>query len=113
MLLDWTGCEKGELSIQSYHIHLIVNVPPEIIISKLMGVLKGTTAIKKFRSFPHLKKKPYWGNHFWSRGYFVDTVDIDEEKIKNYVKYQKDQASSKNKTGLTFSSFHGSTKFTF
>ena len=36
-----------------------------------------------------LKKKPYWGNHFWARGYFVSTVGIDEEVIKRYVKHQE------------------------
>ena len=35
---------------------------------------------------PVLKKKPYWGNHFWARGYFVNTVDIDKDIIKRYVK---------------------------
>jgi putative transposase len=37
-----------------------------------------------------LRTKPYWGNHFWSRGYCVTTVGIDEEKIRRYVKYQED-----------------------
>jgi putative transposase len=30
-----------------------------------MGIVKGKTAIKGFKSYPMLKKKPYWGNHFW------------------------------------------------
>jgi putative transposase len=38
-----------------------------------------------------LKKKPYWGNHFWSRGYCVDTIGLDEEKIRKYARYQEDQ----------------------
>ena len=51
---------------------------------------KRKTAIKIFKSYPGLKKKPYWGNHFWSKGYCVDTIGLDEEKIKKYVKYQED-----------------------
>ncbi len=54
-----------------------------------MGIVKGKTAIMLFKSYKSLKKKPYWGNHFWARGYFVSTVGIDEEKIKRYVKYQE------------------------
>jgi len=50
-----------------------------------MGILKGKTAIKIFKSYPQLKKKPYWGNHFWARGYCVDTIELDEDKIKKYV----------------------------
>ncbi|HBK4626256.1 TPA: transposase, partial [Klebsiella michiganensis] len=30
-----------------------------------------------------------WGNHFWARGYCVDTVGINEEMIRKYVKYQE------------------------
>ena len=49
------------------------------------------TAIKLFKSYPNLKKKPYWGNHFWARGYFVNTVGLDEDMIRRYVKYQEDE----------------------
>lgn len=54
-----------------------------------MAILKGKIAIKIFKSYPDLKKKPYWGNHFWARGYFVSTVGLDEEMIKKYVKHQE------------------------
>ena len=56
-----------------------------------MGTLKGKIAIKLFKTYPKLKQKPYWGNHFWSRGYFVSTVGLDEEMIRRYVKYQSNQ----------------------
>ncbi len=56
-----------------------------------MGMLKGKTAIKLFKSFPALRKKPYWGNHFWSRGYCVSSIGLDENKIRKYVKYQEDR----------------------
>ena len=41
--------------------------------------------------FPKLKQKPYWGNHLWARGYCVDTVGLDAEMIRKYVKYQEKQ----------------------
>jgi len=56
-----------------------------------MGRLKGKTAIKIFKSFPTLKKKPRWGNHFWSRGYCVSSIGLDEAKIRKYVKYQEEK----------------------
>jgi putative transposase len=49
-----------------------------------MGRLKGQTAIKTFKRFPHLRQKPYWGNQFWSKGYCVDTVSLDEDMIRKY-----------------------------
>ena len=78
-----------ELNVQSDHVQLVVSIPPKESISRLLGMVKGKTAIQVFRQFPHLKQKPYWVNHFWARGYCVDTVGIDEEIIRKYVKYQE------------------------
>ncbi len=91
MLCEWRKCEIQEMSVQSDHIHLIISIPPRISVSEIMGILKGKLAIKLFRSYPKMKQKPYWGNHFWARGYFVSTVGIDEEMIKRYVKHQEDE----------------------
>jgi putative transposase len=85
------GCEIVELNIQSDHVHLLIKVPPKLAISKLMGVLKGKSAIRVFNKFPELKQRPYWGNHFWASGYCVDTVGLDSEMIKKYVKYQEEK----------------------
>jgi putative transposase len=102
MLLEWLGCEKKELNIQVDHIHLVVSVPPKVSVSRMMGILKGKTAIKIFKSYPELKKKPYWGNHFWSRGYCLDTIGLDEEKIRKYVKYQEDQERKEEQQEFNF-----------
>ena len=83
------GCEVVEMNIKNDHIHLITNVTPKVSISQFMGTMKGRTAIKIFKQFPHLKKKPYWGNHFWAKGYCVDTVGLDEEMIRKHIKYQE------------------------
>jgi len=34
-------------------------------------------------------RKKYWGRHLWSRGYCVSTIGIDEERIREYVKWQE------------------------
>lgn len=104
MLCEWKGVEILELSVCKDHIHIVLEVPPKLSISQLMGILKGKTAIKIFKSYPELKRKPYWGNHFWSRGYCVSTVGLDEEKIRKYVKYQEDnerrEEEQQNQFGL-------------
>ena len=83
------SCELVELNVQSDHVHLLIKVPPKVSISKLMGTVKGRTALQVFRQFPYLKQKLYWGNHFWAKGYCVDTVGVDAEMIRQYVKYQE------------------------
>ena len=88
-ICGFAGCEVVELNVQSDHVHLIVMVPPKVSISSLMGRVKGQTAIKVFKQFRQLRKKPYWGNHFWARGYCVDTVGLDEDMVRKYVRYQE------------------------
>ena len=83
--------EVVELSIQADHVHLLALVPPKLSISDYVGIIKGRTAINILNKFRKLKKKPYWGNHFWSKGYCVDTVGLDAEMIRKYVQYQEVQ----------------------
>jgi putative transposase len=94
--------EVVELNIQMDHVHLLVLVPPKVSISNFVGVLKGRTAIRIFNKFRNLKNKPYWGNHFWSRGYCVDTVGLDEEMIRKYIKYQEKEEQRQERQGRLF-----------
>ena len=83
------GCEVVEMNVQQDHVHLIVMVPPKVSISDYMGIIKGRTAIRVFNRVQQLRRKPYSGNHFWIKGYCADTVGVDAEKIRAYVKYQE------------------------
>ncbi len=105
MLCQWKGVEIIELNVQIDHIHIVCSVPPKVSVSELMGTLKGKLAIKIFKSYPKLKSKPYWGNHFWSRGYFVTTVGVDEEIIKRYVKYQEGEDKKEESQTRNFDLF--------
>jgi putative transposase len=89
-ICEWKRVEIQEITIMPDHIHMVAIIPPKLAVSELMGILKGKTAIAVFQQRKNLRTKPYWGNHFWSRGYCVTTVGIDEEKIRRYVKYQED-----------------------
>jgi len=88
-LFEWKGCDVEELSVQPDHIHMVVSIPPKMSVSELIGVVKGKLAIKLFKSYPQLKKNPYWGNHFWSRGYFVKTFQraISRLCLQNNTKF--------------------------
>ena len=83
------GVEVVELSVMADHEHLVGLVPPTLAVSKVMGELKGRTAIRVFQKHRYLRKKPYYGNHFWAKGYCVDTVGVDEEMIRRYVRWQE------------------------
>jgi putative transposase len=104
-LCEWKRAEVMELSVQEDHVHLVVSIPPKVSISELLGILKGKTAIKLLKSYPGMREKPYWGNHFWSRGYCVSTIGLDEEKIRRYVKYQEQREKQAEKEQKEFGLF--------
>ena len=102
---NWKDVEIDEMSVQVDHVHMVVSIPPRLSVSDFMGVLKGKTAIRIFKSHPNLKKKPYWGNHFWARGYFVNTGGINEEMIRRYVKYQEEEERKMERDRSDFTLF--------
>ena len=83
--------EIVRMNIQPDHVHILALVPPKVSISDYCGIVKGRTAIRVFNKYRDLKDKPYWGNHFWTEGYYVDTVGLGSEMIRKYVKYQENQ----------------------
>ena len=92
------GGEIIELNVQIDHVHLLSMVPPKVSLSGYVGTIKGRTAIRVLNQYRELKQRPYWGNHFWARGYCVDTVGLDEEMVRKYVKYQEDRERSSEKS---------------
>ena len=74
------SCEVDELNVRSDHIHIVISIPSKVSVSTYMGTIKGKTAIKLFRSYSVMKKKPHWGNYFWAREYFVNTVQVAFDK---------------------------------
>ena len=105
MLCERKSVEVIELNVIIDHVHVMVSIPPKVSVSTLMGTLKGKLAIKLFKSYPKLKQKPYWGNHFWSRGYFVTTVGVEEEIIRRYVKYQEGEDKKEESQTRNFDLF--------
>ena len=69
------------------HIHMLVSIPPNISVSQLMGYLKGKSSLMIFDRNANLKYK-YGNRHFWCRGYYVDTVGRNKEKITEYIRNQ-------------------------
>lgn len=87
-------CEGMEILIEEGkickdHVHMCLSVPPKYSPSEVMKEIKGKSAEGIFKEHPEVKSI-YWGQHFWARGYFVSTVGIDEETIKEYIKNQRE-----------------------
>ena len=53
-----------------------------------MGYIKGKSALMIFDRHANLKYK-FGNRHFWSRGYYVSTVGLNEATIAKYIREQE------------------------
>jgi len=77
-----------QMNVRLDHIHLVMSIPPKYAVSSVMGFLKGKLSLRLFQRYEKLGKR-YWGRHLWARGYCVSTVGLNEQKIREYVKWQE------------------------
>lgn len=87
-----TLCEQKKVNIIEAeacpdHIHMLVEIPPNISVAQFMGQLKGKSALMIFDRHANMKYK-YGNRHFWCRGYYVDTVGKNKKAIEEYIKNQ-------------------------
>ena len=79
-----------ELAVMPDHVHVVVQVPPEMSLSKAAQLLKGRSSYEFFRKHPNMRLR-YPKGHLWSRGKFYRTVgDVDLETTRSYVRRQDD-----------------------
>ncbi len=87
-LCAYKGVEIIEGHLMADHIHMLVNIPPKISVSSFMRYLKGKSALMMFDRHANLKYK-FGNRHFWSEGYYVSTVGLNEATIKKYIQDQE------------------------
>lgn len=87
-LCEYKGVEIVEAHACSDHIHMLVKIPPKIAVSNFMGYLKGKSSLMIFERHANLKYK-YGNRNFWAKGYFVSTVGLNAETVKEYIKNQE------------------------
>lgn len=87
-LCSYKGVEIIEGYLMPDHIHMLVSIPPKMSISSFMGYLKGKSALMIFDKHANLKYK-FGNRHFWSEGYYVSTVGLNEATIKKYIQDQE------------------------
>ena len=78
--------EEGHLMLD--HVHMMIPIPPKPAVSQVVGFIKGKSAIHLARVYGE-RKRNFVGQHFWARGYFVNTVGRDEELIRAYIRNQE------------------------
>ncbi|GHT75523.1 IS200/IS605 family transposase ISDha13 [Spirochaetia bacterium] len=87
-LCRYKGIEILEAHAMIDHIHMCLSVPPKYSIAMTIGYLKGKSAIKILREKPGTSKG-YTNKSFWTRGYCVSTVGLNEKEIREYIQNQE------------------------
>lgn len=92
-------CKKFEAELIEFegerdHVHLLINYPPKLAISKLVNSLKGVSSRLLRAEFKHHIEKYYWKGVLWSPSYFSGScggapIDI----IRKYIEEQKTPTS--------------------
>lgn len=72
----------------SDHVHMCLAIPPKHSVANIVGKLKGKSTMIIHQRYG--RQRNFAGQHFWSRGYCVSTVGLDEELIKKYIRDQEE-----------------------
>ena len=94
--------QKGVEMIEGHsmpdHIHMFLSIPPKYSVAHTIGFLKGKSAVRIHRDL--LKEQRMTGMHFWSTGYCVSTVGLDEQKVRQYIREQEELESGQGELDL-------------
>jgi putative transposase len=97
-IIDGVVCEFGGMVIEAEtmpdHVHLLVEMPPQVAVSKLVQILKGRSSRRLRQEFPHLARMKW----LWSPSWFVSTVGGGPVEVaRRYVENQKLTAAGETK----------------
>jgi len=83
------GYKVLELEILPEHVHLLLDINPQIGVIKVISQIKGYSAHSLRQKFPWLKSRLPC---MWTRSKFISTVGaVSLDVVKKYIESQKDQ----------------------
>lgn len=88
MLCKRKSVKIVEAEICPDHVHMLVEIPPSMSVSYFIGYLKGKSTLMIFERHANLKYK-YGNRHFWSEGYYVSTVGLNDQTVAKYIREQE------------------------
>jgi REP-associated tyrosine transposase len=68
------GAELAEFNGENNHVHLLVNFPPTVAVSRLVNSLKGVSSRRLRQEFPDLVRHYWRAKRLWSGSYFAGSV---------------------------------------
>ncbi|TLF44755.1 IS200/IS605 family transposase [Halomonas urmiana] len=81
--------ELEELNGEGDHVHLLVNYPPKVALSRLVNSLKGVSSRRLKLMHPELVKPAYQKNALWSPSYFAGSAGgAPISVVRQYIEQQ-------------------------
>ena len=87
-----------EIGADENHVHFLIQSVPMMSVKEIVQTVKSITAKELFRLHPEVKTE-LWGGHFWTSGYYVNTVGqyANEEIIQKYITEQGEEKTKYKK----------------
>jgi putative transposase len=84
------GAELREFNGEAEHVHLLVNFPPTVAISRLVNSLKGVSSRRLRQEFPDLRRHYWRAKRLWSGSYFAGSVGgAPISVLRQYIEQQE------------------------
>ena len=94
-ILSYDICKKHNIVIKYLetdkdHIHYMIELEPNISVSKVVTLIKSYTTYHIWNKYPKYLSKYFWNERtFWNDGYFVSTIgNVSEETLHKYIDNQ-------------------------
>ena len=83
------GTELAEFAGEASHVHLLVDFPPTVTLSKLVNSLKGVSSRRLRQEFPDLVRHYWRANRLWSGSCFAGSVGgAPTTVLRQYIEQQ-------------------------
>jgi putative transposase len=81
--------ELVEFNGENNHVHLLVNFPPKVALSKLVNSLKGVSSRRLRQEYPELVQHYWRAQRLWSGSYFAGSVGgAPLSIVRQYIEQQ-------------------------
>ncbi|MFE3903386.1 IS200/IS605 family transposase [Streptomyces sp. NPDC059153] len=82
-------CELVEFNGEDNHVHLLVNFPPKVALSKLVNSLKGVSSRRLRQEYPELVRHYWRAQRLWSGSYFAGSAGgAPLSTVRQYIEQQ-------------------------
>jgi putative transposase len=78
------------VNVNQDHVHLQIEIPPNISVAKVVQVLKQSSSIYLKKKYKFIQRM-YLEDSIWAVGYFSSTVGLNEKQVQRYIEFQGQQ----------------------